>query len=306
MNVRFLEAFVWVFKLGSFKGAADRLHITQASISRRIATLEEHFGKRLFERDNRTVTLTSHGLQLLPYAERMIDLQARMDGALSDDDKFTGALRIGVIETVVHTMLPDLLSRFAARYPNVTLELVSDGSPKLREDLLRGALDCAITAESISHGTVENIHLTELPTRWIASPAMAARLPSARLSFADVAKHPLISFNRDSTVYRIIGEYAGEDMALRISYFSSIGAMTGLAKTGFGITILSVAVIQRELAEGTLVLLDVDPAPPSLPLIANIRTEPAAPLVRVLAQMARECSQPFAQPQPGGAPADVL
>jgi DNA-binding transcriptional LysR family regulator len=75
MNVRFLEAFVWVSKLGSFKAAADKLFTTQAGISSRIATLEQQFGVRLFERDHRAVTLTYQGSELLPYAERMIELQ---------------------------------------------------------------------------------------------------------------------------------------------------------------------------------------------------------------------------------------
>ncbi|RYF34017.1 MAG: LysR family transcriptional regulator, partial [Comamonadaceae bacterium] len=82
MNVRFLEAFVWVARLGSFKGAAEKLHTTQAGISSRISTLEEQFGVRLFEREHRVVTLTYQGSQLLPYAERMVELQGRMLGAV--------------------------------------------------------------------------------------------------------------------------------------------------------------------------------------------------------------------------------
>lgn len=56
MNLRFLQAFVWVARLRSFKAAADRLHTTQAGISGRVATLEEQFGVRLFERDRRLMT----------------------------------------------------------------------------------------------------------------------------------------------------------------------------------------------------------------------------------------------------------
>ena len=113
MNLRFLEAFVWVARLRSFKAAADKLHTTQAGISGRIATLEEQFGVRLFDRDRRAVTLTYHGTELLPHAERMLELQDRMRSAVGRDGVFSGMLRIGVIETVVHTWLPDLLSRFA-------------------------------------------------------------------------------------------------------------------------------------------------------------------------------------------------
>ncbi len=147
MNVRFLEAFVWVARLGSFKAAADRLHTTQAGISSRIATLEQQFGTKLFDREHRGVMLTYQGTELMPWAERMVDLQARMVAAMGQTDAFTGVLRIGAMETVVHSWLPDLLSRFAERYPNATVELVSDITPRLRDDLLRGSLDCAFLSE---------------------------------------------------------------------------------------------------------------------------------------------------------------
>jgi DNA-binding transcriptional LysR family regulator len=58
MNLRFIEAFVWVARLHSFKAAADKLHMTQAAISSRIAALENQLGMRLFERDERNVALT--------------------------------------------------------------------------------------------------------------------------------------------------------------------------------------------------------------------------------------------------------
>ena len=87
--------------------------------------------------------LTYHGTELLPHAERMLELQARMVVAMGQTDAFSGMLRIGVIETVAHTWLPDLFSRFAERYPNATLNLVCDITPRLRDDLLRGTLKVA-------------------------------------------------------------------------------------------------------------------------------------------------------------------
>ena len=61
MNLRFIEAFVWVARLRSFTAAAEKLYTTQAAISARIATLEDDFGVKLFERDKRTVALTHSG-----------------------------------------------------------------------------------------------------------------------------------------------------------------------------------------------------------------------------------------------------
>jgi DNA-binding transcriptional LysR family regulator len=61
MNTRFLEAFVWAVRLGSFREAAERLNMTQAAISSRIASLEDEFGQRLFDRNARDICLTASG-----------------------------------------------------------------------------------------------------------------------------------------------------------------------------------------------------------------------------------------------------
>lgn len=294
MNVRFLEAFVWVAKLGSFKAAADKMHTTQAGISSRIATLEEQFGVKLFDREHRGVLLTYHGTELMPYAERMIEMQARMTAAMGQSEAFSGMLRIGVIETVAHTWLPDLLSRFAERYPNATLELDSDITPRLRDNLLRGVLDCAILSEEITPGFIDNHRMANFAMRWVASPALAEKLPARRpLSFTDIAEQPIISFHRESGVYRNIAQGASGCANLRVSYFSSLGAMVDLTRSGFGTALLPVAVIQDDLLQGRLVLLDVDPLPIPLPLVASVRLEPVSPLAEALVRMAQAACDQF-------------
>jgi len=84
MNIRFLEAFVWVARLGSFKAAADKLDTTQAATSARIATLEDQFGVRLFERDKRHVALTNTGAELVKHAEEILAVLARMLDAVAE------------------------------------------------------------------------------------------------------------------------------------------------------------------------------------------------------------------------------
>lgn len=73
MNLKFLETFVWVARLKSFRLTAEKLFSTQASISSRIAVLEDELGVKLFVRDSRGVTLTPEGDKVLAYAERMMD-----------------------------------------------------------------------------------------------------------------------------------------------------------------------------------------------------------------------------------------
>lgn len=296
MNIRFLESFIWVARLHSFKVAADRLHTTQAGISNRIATLEELFGVRLFEREHRAVTLTQDGLRLLPHAEQMLELQSRMMAAIGCGDVFTGVLRIGVIETVVHTWLPKLLARFAQQFPKVTLELTSDVTPALSEALLRGTLDCVITAEEIAPGFIENRRMASLAMCWATTPLIAAQLPTGSLAFADLGKHPIISFLRESPVYRNIAHGMVGCTDLRINYFSSLGAMVDLVCAGFGITLIPAAVVEEKLRNGILVRLNVSPQPLPLPLVISHRIEQESSLAEAMVSMAQTvCDEYFAE-----------
>lgn len=295
MNVRFLEAFVWVARLGSFKAAADKMYTTQTGISSRIATLENQFGARLFEREHRSVTLTYQGSQLLPYAERMIEMQTRMIQAMGQNEDYAGMIRIGVIETVAHTWLPDLMQRFAERFPNATLELDSDITPRLRENLLRGVLDCAILSEEITAGFIENSHIANFAMCWVASPTLARKLPqnAGSLTFQDIAEHPIISFHRESRVYRNIAVSASGCTNLRVNYISAMGPMLDLARSGFGTALLPLAVVQQDFARGTLQRLPLEIAPAALPLVASVRLEPAMPLADHLVRMAQSACSAF-------------
>jgi len=293
MNIRFLETFVWVARLNSFKAAADKLFATPASISNRISTLEDQLGVRLFERDPRTVTLTAQGSELLPLAERMVALQLQLQTVLSKQPELKGVLRLGVIETVVLTWLPNLLTRFAAMCPQATIELHCDFSPNLRDELLRGALDVVITAEELTHGFVDNHLLASYEIGWVTSPAVAVKLPQRTLEFSDLAQHPILSFHRSSSVYRNIAQGLNQMTEVNIHYFSSLSAMVGLTCSGFGISPLPLPVVLEHLAIGRLILLDVTPKPAALPLIFSLRTEPSSALAQTMLTLAQQAQNTF-------------
>ena len=297
MNLRFVEAFVWVARLKSFKGAAERLHTTQAAISSRIATFEAELGTRLFDRDSRSVTLTLRGTEILPLAERMLGLADQMQQAAGNAGEFTGTLRIGTMETVVHTFLPALLSRFSARFPKVTVELHSDITPFLRDELMKGTLDCVLTSEEIAEGSIENRRIAALPMSWVASPSLGI---AGSVPFAEIAHLPLITFHKRSVVYRDMLGPGIDPTALRVNFFSSLAAMISMTRSGFGIATLPLAVIPREIASGELCILDVTPPLKPLPVVASIRAGGASGVTEQFSRMAAEVFDEFSarSPQP--------
>ena len=183
MNLRFIEAFVWVARLRSFTAAAEKLYTTQAAISARIATLEADFGVKLFERDKRTVTLTPSGEELLKHAEELLGISARMLEAVSDRATYGGFIAVGVIEAVVHTWLPELLGRLRQRFPKVRVEIHSYITADLHEELLNGNIDLALTAEALASPAIENSRICGFQWGGLRRPlrekARKLRMPSS-------------------------------------------------------------------------------------------------------------------------------
>lgn len=292
MNLRFIEAFVWVARLHSFTAASEKLHTTQTAISSRIASLESDFGVKLFERDKRTVTLTHSGEELLKYAEELLGISARMMEAVADRASYGGTISIGAIETVVHTWLPELLRRLRHSFMKVRVEIHSYMTANLHDELLKGNIDLALTAESLSIASVENRPICQFQMRWVASPKACKGNPIVGREILE--RLPLLTFLRDSVVHRDVVSKLGPHSTARINPISSIAAMVSLAKSGYGVATLPHACVLREIKSGDLVALDVEPALAPLPIIASVRNRSDSPIPEAAASLAVEAAASFA------------
>ena len=179
MNLRFLETFVWVARLKSFRLTAEKLFSTQASISSRIAALEDELGTRLFLRDSKGVSLTPEGQKVLEYAERMIDTMQALKQSISDTGSIQGRIRIGAMDTVIHTWLSPFVTRVMERYPAVEIELTADTARNLNEQLLKGYLDIVFQTDMVNGDSVRNLQLAVFPVRWIVPTGSLSHRRSA-------------------------------------------------------------------------------------------------------------------------------
>jgi len=124
-----LEAFYWAASLGNFQSAAFRLNTTQPAISNRIQELERALGVELFDRATRIARLTPKGRQLLSYAERMLRLATEMQDKVGDKHILRGTVRLGVVDAIALTWLPELIFRLNDMYAGISIELVVDACP---------------------------------------------------------------------------------------------------------------------------------------------------------------------------------
>ncbi|MPS94920.1 LysR family transcriptional regulator [Comamonas sp.] len=294
MNLRFLETFVLLAELRNFRMTAERLFTTQAAVSSRIATLEQDFGVRLFDRGVREVTLTADGAKALVHAERMLRLMREMREDMLDKQAYAGVIRIGAIESIVHSWFPDFLALLQQRYPRLQVEIACDTTIHLSEQLHKGQLDISLQAKSVSSGTIANLSLGEFAMAWVGSPKLG--IGDETLSLAELAAFPIMSFARGSEPYAVIERlFSAEGSAsLHMNCIASVATMIRVVCDGLGVAAVPPAIIQRELAEQRLRLLRVDREFPSLPLVACWRNDHQNPLAETVVRAAEEVATAFA------------
>jgi len=140
LDFELLRAFVAVADCGGFHRAAERLNLTQSTISQQIKRLELETKRPLFRRTTRSVALTDDGEMLLGDARRLLQLEEAARHRLAAP-RLSGTVRLGVVEEIAGGSLPSALSRFAALHPGVKLEVQIDISAPLIEQLNAGRLD---------------------------------------------------------------------------------------------------------------------------------------------------------------------
>ncbi|MBC8742605.1 LysR family transcriptional regulator [Paraburkholderia sp. UCT31] len=292
MNIRFLETFVWLAKLQNFRLTAEKLHTTQAAVSSRIASLEESFDVRLFDRNSRLATLTLAGRKMLAYAERIVRLGEEMRREVGDAEDEGGLIRIGVIESIVHSWFPALMGLIRERYPRLEIEVTSDTTIHLAHLLRTDVVELILQTDAMTGPDFTNLPLCEFPVRWFASPTLG--LSSQTLELTRLAEFPIVSFSRHSGPHATLEKLfaAAVERPARINCITSVAAMIRLVADGFGVAALPPAIIQRELREGALEVLDVQTDFPPLPLVAVHRAQ-SHPLAAGIAELARQAASEF-------------
>jgi len=297
MNMKQLETFYWVERLGSFSAAAERVHATQSTISMRIQELEQSLGVKLFDRSHRMARLTPKGRELLPYVRQLVELTSEMQQRVIPSDQVSGVIKVGVVEIVVSTWLPQFIRELTARHPNVSLELEIALSFDLIEKLRAGSLDVIFTAGTPLSGYVCE-PLGSIALDWMASPALG--IPQGTISPADLHAWPFVTLNRQSVHHaRIEAWMKKNDLRVRrVIECNSMTVAATLVIAGIGVTLLPPASYRRELQEGVLRVLRTSRPMPPVEVWAMYGEDEFQPLAPLITKLAAEVSrQPFGRPE---------
>lgn len=146
MEIRVLNYFLAVAREQSISGAANFLHLSQPTLSRQLKELEDEFGKQLFIRGNKKITLTDEGILFRKRAEEIIDLVRKTENEMfnMNNTSIEGNVFIGTGETEAIDIIAKEIKKIQKKYPNIKFNISSDDGQDVIDNLDKGLIDFGI------------------------------------------------------------------------------------------------------------------------------------------------------------------
>lgn len=164
MELRVLEYFLAVVREENISKAAEVLHITQPTLSRQIAELEDELGAKLFIR-GRKLTLTDAGVMLKRRAEEVVSLMDKIEDEFAQKKEIGGVISIGTGGLYASRILPEIMAGFRKLHPKVSFDVYTNSADYVKDRLDQGLLDFGLLMEPIDVGKYDYIRMKD-KERW--------------------------------------------------------------------------------------------------------------------------------------------
>ena len=285
MTLSQLKTFIAVAEDGSVRAAAERLHVSQPSVSGSIAALSDEVGVALTERDGRGMKLSAAGEIFLPHAREALGLLeqgTRMAHSASAKEQAT--VRIAAVYTAAEFVLPTLLRAFRETHPEIPIQLEIGNREHVLALLGSREADIGIGGRAPDDGMVEGLRIATNRHVIVAAPDH----PLARqqqIALRDLGSETWLVREEASGTRRLVDEYlAGAHIVPPKTTIGSNSAVAAAAMVGLGIGVVPLVAVEHLIAAGSLVQLDVAPSPPSRDWFALLPVRRPSPAARVLAE----------------------
>lgn len=281
-----LKVFTLVAQTGSFSRAAERLLITQSAVSQHVRDLEARLGATLFVRGPRGASLTEQGKILFDYAQKIFDLLAEAENAVTDVKKLlAGKINIGATPGVSVYLLPEWISTFRADYPNLFITLRTGTSQEIIADLRDGLIDFGVIEGELDKREADWLAITlleEIEQLVVIGPKHPWwKRPSIALEELD---HQGFVMRQPDSQTRIWLNQALKEYGIQpnvVGEFDNLESMKRAVTLGTCLAIMPPYVAQQEADQKTLRALSIESGPlrRTLKLIWNSHT-PRSPTVQ--------------------------
>lgn len=286
MNLHLLRLFASVADSGSFRAAADQLVISQPAVSRGVQELERQLAVQLIDRAARPLALTEAGRVLHEHATAIFALERQAEEALGELESLArGRLAIGASTTIGIYLLPELLGAFRRAHPGISLFLDIGNTSQVVEHLRRGQLDVAFIEGPVPAAgdlVVDAWRHDQLVP--IAAPGHPLARPGG-VAIEELLATPFLHREVGSGTREVV-EAALRRHGVLPTVAMELGSTEAIKQAvaaGLGVSIVSAAAVQQELALRRLVIPDV----------AGLRVERTLNLLRVAGRPASRAANAF-------------
>lgn len=229
MELRVLRYFLTVAREQSFTKAAEQLHITQPTLSRQLAALEEELGTVLFNRGGRSVSLTEDGLLLKRRALELADLEDRIiEEFKCDDGEIEGRVTVGCGEFAAVETLAKIISGFKKKYPRVQIAIHTATADTVLEMMNKGLVDIGLFLEPVNTQNLEYIRIPDSDSWVVGMKPDDPLAQKEHITKEDLLELPLILPERLSIQSELANWFGKDFEKLNVAFISNLGTNAGI------------------------------------------------------------------------------
>ena len=281
MDIRILRYFLTVAKEQNFTKAAEKLNITQPTLSRQLAAFEEELGTALFIRESRSITLTEAGILLKRRALEIIDLEEKiLDELKVKEGLIEGTITIGCGEFAAVETLAEICKVYKQKCQMVQIVLHTATADSVYEMMNQGLVDIGLFLEPINTEGLDYIRIME-SDHWVVGMKPDDALAEKEfIKKEDLIGKPLILPERVSVQSELANWFGKDFSKLQIAFTSNLGTNAGvMAANGLGYPI-SIEGAAKYWREDILVQRRISPEITTSTVIAWRRNIPYSLAVR--------------------------
>ena len=252
MELRQLKYLVSIGEAGTFTAAAKQMYISQSALSQQVKSIEEELGVPLFDRSRNRLQFTQAGELLHQRAKRIVKEVDDAKTAIDElEQLYRGTLKIGVVQTVNAYLMPQVVSSFSSRFPNVRLKIHELSAPQLEEQLHSHELDMGISFRPADYPELAFETMFEEELLFIANRAHPLA-DKSRIDVKTLDKQKLVLLPEGYCTRRIwdqAAEQAGITPEVQIEMNTIGGLLATLQDNSSAGTILPALTMQMKAAE---------------------------------------------------------
>lgn len=255
MDFKQIEAFISVARLKSFSKAANKIFLSQPTISSHISSLEKELNIQLFDRTSKEVNLTPAGESFLEYAVDIINTRNNAITSLSTfNNNISGILNISASSTPCSSIVPSLMKEFSSLYPEVTFNITQQSSGDIIKNILELNCEIGLVGSTINDDKISTYTIMEDELVIISNPLL--NIPE-NVTLEELSKYDFILREKNSATRKTFEKAfsTSNEKGCKLNIVCEINdldALISFVRAGLGISIVSKQIYYNYMSDNNL------------------------------------------------------